>query len=401
MINNRLYCWLENKQLLTDTQAGFRHGCRTGDQLFRLVQSTLQGFKEGKHTFGVFVDLQQAYYKVWRKGLLVKMLRMGIHGCMFNWIQTFLSNRTIATKYNGATSSKRTLEGLPQGSSLSCTLLLTYINDLAEQLNISKAMFADDLVIFTTDKYPIIAKAKLKRNLLTLQTYCRLWKLKINNKKTVYSIFTLSHKMARKTLELKLDGEKLEKEDNPVYLGVKLDCRMTLTEHLENTKRKSVKRLNIIKRLATTNWGARKQILRQLYIGYVRAVMDYNLPLQTIASKGAVLSLDKVQNQALRLICGAIRTAPIAACEIDANIKPRDLTRRRSLIETVERYRRQEPDHPNRKLIETWKPVGRIQLTTLLHVTKPTNRERARKEVPKRAPMATPTPTKNCDLSFR
>ena len=63
--------------------------------------------------------------------------------------------------------------------------------------------------------------------------------------------------MARKTLELKIDGEKLEKEDNPVYLGVNLDCRMTLTEHLENTKRKAVKRLNIIKRLATTNWGAK------------------------------------------------------------------------------------------------------------------------------------------------
>ena len=334
------------------------------------------------------------------------MLRMGIQGCMFNWIQAFLSNRTIATRYNGATSSKRTLEeGLPQGSSLSCTLFLININDLAEQLNISKAMFADDLVIWTTDKYPVIAKAKLKRNLLTLQTYCRLWKLKINNKKTVNSIFTLSHKMARKTLELKMDGEKLEKEDNPVYLGVKLDCR---TEHLENTKRKAVKRLNIIKRLATTNWGAKKQILRQLYMGYVRAVMDYNLPLQTIASKGAVLSLDKVQNQALRLICGAIRTTPTAACEIDANIKPRDLTRKRALIETVERFRRQEPDHPNRKLIETWKPVGRIQLKTLLDVAKemssmekPTNRERVRKKVSKRAPMATPTPTKNCDLSFR
>ena len=100
-------------------------------------------------------------------------------------------------------------------------------------------MFADALVIWTTEKYPIIAKAKLKRKLLILQTYCRLWKLKINNKKTVYSIFTLSHQIARKTLELKIDREKLEKEDNPIYLGVKLDCRMTLTEHLENTKRKA------------------------------------------------------------------------------------------------------------------------------------------------------------------
>ena len=149
MINNRLYCWLENKHLLTDTQAGFHRGCRTEDQLFRLVQSILKGCKEGKHTFDVLVDLQQAYDKVWRKGLLIKMLRMGIHGCMFNWIQAFLSNRTIAPRYNGATSLKRTLEeGLPQGSSLSCTLFFfIYINDLAEQLNISKAMFADDLVV--------------------------------------------------------------------------------------------------------------------------------------------------------------------------------------------------------------------------------------------------------------
>ena len=98
--------------------------------------------------------------------------------------------------------------------------------------------------------------------------------------------------------------------------------------------------------------------------------MDYILPLQTIASRGAVLSLDKVLKQALRLICGAIRTTPTAACEIDANMKPRDLTRKISLIETVERYRRQKSDHPNRKLIETWKPVGRIQLKTLLDVAK-------------------------------
>ena len=125
-------------------------------------------------------------------------------------------------------------------------------------------------------------------------------------------------------------------------------------------------------------------------------------------SKGAVLSLDKEQNQAQRLICGAIRTTPTAACEIDATIKPRDLTRKRSLIETVEIYRRQETDHPNRKLIDTWKPVVRIQLKTLLDVTKimssmenlPTERELERKfqNVPQWQHLHQP---KNCHPSFR
>ena len=75
--------------------------------------------------------------------------------------------------------------------------------------------FADYFVIWTTDKYPIIAKAKLKRNLLTLQTYCRLWKLKIINKKTVYSIFTLSHKMARKNTRAKYRRRKTRKGRQP------------------------------------------------------------------------------------------------------------------------------------------------------------------------------------------
>ena len=369
MVNNRLYWWLESNMLINDTQAGFRKGCRTEDQLFRLVQGVQQGFKEGKHTFGVFVDLQQAYDKVWRKGLLIKMQRLGIKGFMYKWIQAFLNNRTIATKHNGYTSSKKTLEeGLPQGSPLSCTLFLIYINDLPQQLKVSKAMFADDLVIWTTDKYPILAKAKLQRDLHMLHAYCNLWKLKINSKKTVYSIFTISHKIANKTLNLKLEDQQLSKESNPTYLGVKLDSRMTLTAHLETVKKKVSMRLNLMKRLATTTWGANKQTLRQIYLGYVRSVMDYNLPLHNTANKNSVLALDRVQNQALRLICGAIKTTPTAACEIDANIGPRDLHRQMSLVETVERYRRLDENHPNRVLVDKWKPVDRIKRKTLLDV---------------------------------
>ena len=155
MINIRLYHWLEKNQLLDDVQAGFRKGCRTEDQLFRFVQSTIDGFQNGKSTIAVFIDLQQAYDRVWRKGLLIKMRNMGIHGKMLKWIQSFLNNRTIQTTVDGATSSKKTLEeGLPQGSALSCTLFLIFINDLPPVLNIHKALFADDLVIWTTEKYP-------------------------------------------------------------------------------------------------------------------------------------------------------------------------------------------------------------------------------------------------------
>ena len=362
MVNSRLYYWLEKNKLLTNTQAGFRRQSRTEDQLFRLAQNVIDGFQDSKSTTAVFIDLQQAYDRIWRKGLLIKMKKMGIHGKMLKWIQAFLTNRTIQTTLNGETSSKLTMEeGLPQGSSLSCTLFLIFINDLPELLKTEKALFADDLVIWTTDKYSRLAQNKLNRALRLISIFCNFWKLKINLQKSVYTIFSRSPNVGRQSLELIVDDTTLEKDENPTYLGVQLDRQLNLNRFMSNLKTKASKRLNLIKRLATTSWGASKKTLRQLYLGYVRSAMDYALPLQTIASKAPTEALDRVQNQAVKLICGGMRSTPIAACEIEANIEPLDLRRKRAVLDGVERYKRFELDHPNRVLVDSWRPNKRLQ----------------------------------------
>ena len=115
MVNARLYWWLESNHLLQNTQAGFRKGSRTEDQLFRFVQRTIDGFQEGKNTVAVFVDLQQAYDRVWRKGLLIKMMNMGIHGKMLDWVSVYLTSRSIPTTVDGTNSAKKTPEPFPSG----------------------------------------------------------------------------------------------------------------------------------------------------------------------------------------------------------------------------------------------------------------------------------------------
>ena len=224
----------------------------------------------------------------------MKMMKMGIHGNMLSWIQAFLSNRTIQTTFDKATSGKLTIEeGLPQRSSLSCALFLIFINDFPDYLGVKKAMFADDLVIWTTEKYPILARAKLNRALGLVTSFCNLWKLKINQQKTVYTIFTRSPKVSRLSMRLNLNGYELTKDENPTYLGVQLDRNLNLNKFMSNLKTKAAKRLNLLKRLATTSWGASKLTLRQLYLGYIRSAMDYALPLQNIASKQATQTLSE------------------------------------------------------------------------------------------------------------
>ena len=286
---------------------------------------------------------------------------------MYRWIKSFLSDRLIQTSLNDSLSSKQVLEeGLPQGSSLSCTLFLIFINDLCDVLKIENAMFADDLVIWHTSNSTIISQRRIQETLSNLEVYCNLWKLEINTTKTVYSIFTQSNEIAKKNLTLKINNHNLNKEENPVYLGVELDQKLNMNKHISNVRKKAMKRLNLVKRLASTTWGSDKNMLRSLYLGYARSAIDYNIALQNIASDSTRKTLDQVQNHALRFICGGMKTTPTAACEIDANIEPLELRREKAALEMYERSKRLEPNHPNRQLVENWKPKNRIKHQSVL-----------------------------------
>ena len=101
-----------------------------------------------------------------------------------------------------------------------------------------------------------------------------------------------------------------KKEENPCYLGIRLDAKLTFKTHILDVSAKVTKRLNLLKRLASTNWGSDKLTLRQLYTGYVRAVLDYSAPLKITASKHNQKKLERKQNEALRFVCGALKSTP-------------------------------------------------------------------------------------------
>ena len=234
-----------------------------------------------------------------------------------------------------------------------------------------------------------------------LENYCKKWKLKINYNKTVHTIFTKSPNEAKKNVSIKFGQNIIKKEDNPIYLGVNLDRQLNLTKHIEKLKQKAIKRLNLVKRLASSKWGADKSSLRQMYLGYVRSTLENNLALQNICSNSVLQSLDKVQNEAVKFISGGMKSSPIAACEIDSNIEPLSLRRETNVVEMVERYRRCDKEHPNRKIVDTWSPDDSIKQKYILKVDKiledkhhlPTNRDSdlpVSKELPPNRVILTP-----------
>ena len=63
----------------------FRQYKSTEDQTTHLSQVIEDVFQAKKVTLYVFIDLHKASDKVWKDGLLVKRLRYGISGKMYNW----------------------------------------------------------------------------------------------------------------------------------------------------------------------------------------------------------------------------------------------------------------------------------------------------------------------------
>ena len=231
------------------------------------------------------------------------MQELGIHGNMYKWIKNFLTDRLIRTKVGNAYSAKKVLEeGLPQGSSLSSTLFLIYLNDLPKEIKSEKDQYADDLSMWQTQNNIGTCAILLNEDLIKLERFCIKWKIKINYTKTVYTIFSKSSKEAQKNVKIQIGEHKVNKEENPVCLGVDLDSRLTFSKQMEKLKQKATNRLKIVKRLASSKWGANKNNLRQMYLGYVRSVLEQHLALQSICSTSQQQKLDKVQNEAVKFI---------------------------------------------------------------------------------------------------
>ena len=75
-------------------------------------------------------------------------------------------------------------------------------------------------------------------------------------------------------------------------------------------------------KLAGTTWGASEKILKTVYQGTIRPYLEHGSTALSTIAKTNQLALDKVQNQALCLITGAMRSTPITEMERLTGVQP-------------------------------------------------------------------------------
>ena len=94
-------------------------------------------------------DFVKAFNKVSHRRLAQKMSYYGTRNRTLNWITEFLHGRQQQFVVDGVTSEPTEVTyGVPQGTVLGPTLFLIYINDIADNINFSIRLLADDSVVY-------------------------------------------------------------------------------------------------------------------------------------------------------------------------------------------------------------------------------------------------------------
>jgi len=332
MVAIRLDWYLNKNYLINKNQSGFCKNRSCLDNATRLYYEVSNSLKSGSCTIAIFLDLQKAFDLVWIEGLLLKLLTFNINGNMAKFINKFLNNRTSYVKIGNSFSDVFSpVNGIPQGCVLSPLLFKLFINDFPTLNNsTSSSLFADDSSIWRSGSSPLDMGIILQKDLIIIENWCKEWGITINSSKTIAILFTKKRNI--KYPDLSINNNLIPFVSSYNFLGFIFDEHLTWKEHILNLVSRCLKRINLLRCLTGTNWGANKNILITVYKGLIRSLLDYGSTLFSNAAKYLLEKLDSIQYKSLYICVGAFKGTPLSSLQFECDEPPLNIRRNSAII---------------------------------------------------------------------
>ena len=338
IVCKRVNYYLEHNNLLSSNQAGFRKRLSTQEQIGRVETQIKEALANKKVCIVVFFDLTGAYDRVWHMGLLHRLASLGIKGRMLKWIKEYLRGRSFQVFLEGSLSTSRSIgSSVPQGSSFSPTLFNVMIGNIPLQEGVQTTEVADDIAIICshTDLTSVINNIQDQVN--SFSKWCDDWGMVININKTKAMFFT--HRQIS-TPVITLGECNIEFVKEFKFLGIIFDApRCTWNKHIANLKFSTINSLNLLSNISGRDWGADRETLLLLYRSLIRSKLDYGAVFYSSAATTNLNKLDVIQTSALRIACGARRTSPKVSLEVECNIPPLFIHRKKQLLSYLSKLR--------------------------------------------------------------
>ena len=252
LLNNRIK--VETK--ITESQAGGQKGIATADHLMilnALINQTKKNKK--KELYITFLDVTKAYDKAWLNAILYTMHKSGLTGKNWRIARELNKNltATIKTQY-GPTRIINIKDSIRQGGVLSVIEYANLMDEISKELhdlNIGNQklwnntisgclLWMDDVALIHHDK------EELQRMLYTTNDLANRYHIKFGKEKSQSMIL---NKKPQNT-EITIGDQPLENTNTYKYLGMTINNKGNMDDHIKKTKGKTEAALQMILTLA-------------------------------------------------------------------------------------------------------------------------------------------------------
>lgn len=302
LLLKRLKPIIEAKNLIPAHQFGFRENHSTIDQVHRITDIIEKTLEEKKVCSTVFLDVAQAFDKVWHKGLLHK-LELVLPRQYSQILKSYLSDRYFRVKKEESYSDLKDIQaGVPQGSVLGPVIYLLYTSDIPELEHRTIATFADDTAVMAVGDTHEEAADKLQRSIDHISNWTKTWRIKLNETKSIHINFT--NKKDR-YIPIRMNNVNIPYANTAKYLGMTLDVRLRWKVHIKKKREElGIKYKKMYWLLGrSSNLSTYNKLL--FYKQILRPIWSYGIQLWGCASNSNIEIIQRFQNKILRNIIDA------------------------------------------------------------------------------------------------
>lgn len=237
IIHNQMICFLNNYNLLTDRQSGFRkkHSCITA--LTDVAEDIRKDLDARKTNFLILLDHSKAFDTVDHNILCFKLKNMfRFANNATQLISSYLNDRYQYVQSNLARSKLLPVRrGVPQGSIVGPLLFSLYANDLPNQLQYCRVrMYADDVQLYISCDVSNIEQciSTLNEDLQRVNIWATANGLSINPIKS--KCLVIQTRLNRRIIipDVNLNNERIETVKSAKNLGIFFNNTLTWSDHI-------------------------------------------------------------------------------------------------------------------------------------------------------------------------
>jgi hypothetical protein len=337
VIAKLIYSDMTKHALVPTNQFGGRNASSTLDAGLTLLHDTQSAHQMGLKTGILLFDIQGFFDNINRERLVSTFENLGFAPELVNWCRSFLTDRSVKLRFNGATSDPFDFDvGTPQGSPISPVLSIIYTSPLLHKMRewtkSSLGMYIDDGVVFACGRTWDEIESTMRLGYTTCTEWLTRAGLNVEPDKTELLFFKRSRERSEppRYIHLPLPAAQTyyRVQATPIlrYLGFFFDTKLNWKHHVEvacNRARASIKALQL---LGNSVRGLHHAKWRLAYKAICLPVLTYGCQLWFTGKQvGLVKMLQTVQNEAVKIISGSFRTAPRDALHHLLTILPMDL----------------------------------------------------------------------------